>query len=79
MGICVEKIPHSCGSLNGLQVFQHEDGHYDGYCFACKKFVEHPYGEKEPPPKQPFKPPSQEDLNEITTFPIPDLTALLIS
>lgn len=41
--ICVEKLPHSCGSKDGLQVFQKEDGSYDGYCFACKTLVADPY------------------------------------
>ena len=76
MGICIEKLPHSCGSLNGLQVFQHEDGSYDGYCFACKKIVENPYGDNVPPPNRQPKQITQEELDEIYTYPIPDLTQL---
>ena len=77
MSVCLEKLPHSCGSLNGLQVFQHEDGRVDGYCFACKKMVEHPYGDNVPPPAV-DKPrvTTKEDLDEINSFPIPDLTSL---
>lgn len=41
--VCVEKLAHSCGSKDGLQVFQKEDGSYDGYCFACSTFVANPY------------------------------------
>jgi twinkle protein len=41
---CIEKLPHDkCGSKNGLQVFQKEDGTYDGYCFACGTVVPNPY------------------------------------
>lgn len=45
-GACVEKLPHSCGSRNGLQVFAKEDGTYDGYCFSCKRYVPNPYEDK---------------------------------
>lgn len=44
MGQCLVKIPHSCGSRDGLQVFEQEDGSLDGYCFPCKKRVAHPLG-----------------------------------
>lgn len=47
MGICLQKIPHSCGTKTGLQVFaREEDGSVDGFCFACSKYVRHPYGEE---------------------------------
>ena len=45
MGNCVEKLPHSCGSQDGLQVFEGEDG-YNGYCYACNTFVPDPYKNK---------------------------------
>jgi len=32
-GKCIEKLPHSCGTRDGLQVFEKEDGTYDGYCY----------------------------------------------
>lgn len=44
MSNCVEKIPHSCGSGDGLQVFQEDDGSVNGYCFACGTYVDDPYG-----------------------------------
>lgn len=44
MGACLDKIPHSCGSGNGLQVFEREDGSVDGYCFACDTYERNPYG-----------------------------------
>jgi twinkle protein len=43
MSNCVEKLPHKCGSGDGLQVFQQEDGSVDGYCFACGKHEPDPY------------------------------------
>lgn len=43
---CIEKLPHSCGSSNGLQVFTNEEGGYNGYCFACNTYVSDPYGDK---------------------------------
>lgn len=36
---CVTKLSHSCGSSDGLQVFQNKDGGYDGYCFSCGVFI----------------------------------------
>mgnify|MGYP000580324172 CR=1 FL=1 len=42
MSQCVEKLPHDCGSGDGLQVF-HNGKNYDGYCFACDTYVEYPY------------------------------------
>lgn len=47
MGICVEKIRHdipTCGH-NALQVFQEDDGSYNGWCFACGTFVPNPYSD----------------------------------
>ena len=45
-GVCVDKIPHSCGTTDGLQVYaDSESGNVNGYCFSCKKFVPNPYGE----------------------------------
>lgn len=46
MGICLDKTSHSCGTRQGLQVFEREDGSVDGYCFSCKTYVRHPYGEE---------------------------------
>lgn len=43
MGQCLDKTAHSCGTSNGLQVFEREDGTVDGYCFPCNTYVRHPY------------------------------------
>lgn len=45
-GKCVERLPHSCGTRQGLQVFQNDDGTYSGYCFHCFKYVDNPYEDK---------------------------------
>ena len=45
MGICIDKIGHSCGTTKGLQVYANEEtGLIDGYCFSCLKPVKDPYG-----------------------------------
>ncbi len=43
MSHCVEKLPHSCGSSDGLQVFEDNQGKISGYCFACQTYVPDPY------------------------------------
>ena len=66
MGKCLEKLPHTCGTRQGLQVFAKEDGGVDGYCFACDTVVEHPYGAPKmakdiPKPEKP----SEEEVAEL--------------
>lgn len=47
MGIVIDKLPHGCGTTQGLNVFAYEDTNkVDGYCFACSKYVRHPYGKE---------------------------------
>lgn len=45
MAVCVEKLPHSCGSRNGLQVFE-DNGEYTGFCFSCSTYIPDPYEDK---------------------------------
>ncbi|HLS54348.1 MAG TPA: DnaB-like helicase C-terminal domain-containing protein [Tissierellaceae bacterium] len=45
MAVCVEKLPHSCGTRDGLQVFE-EEGKYTGYCFSCDTYIRNPYEDK---------------------------------
>ncbi len=45
MGVCLTKLPHSCGTRQGLQVYEKEDGTVDGYCWSCKTYVANPYGQ----------------------------------
>lgn len=49
MSKCIEKLPHrtdKCNSNSGLQVFQRDDGKYDGFCFACGTHVPDPYSDR---------------------------------
>ncbi len=79
MGVCIDKLPHNCGTKKGLQVFVNEEtGRIDGYCFACKTAVRHPYGEEKtinevelPEPKTPEQ--IQAELAEVDTFPVVDV------
>jgi twinkle protein len=73
---CIEKIKHSCGSY-ALQVFQHENGKYDGFCFACGKYEADPYGDKpaDYKPKAWVKTPEQiqQEIHEIGEYKTVDL------
>ncbi len=80
MGICVEKLPHNtdnCNSSSGLQVYEDEDGGYNGYCWACDTFVTDPYKDK---PKG-YKPVSikkdpavvAQEIWDISQYPIVDV------
>lgn len=44
MSKCLVKLPHECGSSDGLQVFS-EGNKVTGYCFACSTYVPDPFGE----------------------------------
>lgn len=72
-GVVVDRIPHSCGSNRGLNIFQNEGGEYSGWCFSCKTYVHDPYHDK---PKD-YKPPIgfkkspeeiQKELEAIDSF-----------
>ena len=63
-GKCVEKLPHSCGSRRGLQVFQKEAGSYDGFCFSCGTAVTDPYKDKPEGYKPAYNPKTDEEIQE---------------
>lgn len=44
--VCIEKLPHTCGTRSGLQVFLNDDETISGYCFSCNKYIPNPYGNK---------------------------------
>lgn len=74
MGLCVDKLPHSCGASRALQVFQQEDGSVDGYCFSCGETVDDPYGDKPTPEFKPHDPEKEAaDLREVVSYPTVDL------
>jgi len=79
MGIPIDKLPHSCGTRQGLQVFANEEtGKVDGWCFACNKYIANPYGEEKtiddvdmPQPKSPEE--IEAEVLEISGLPTVDV------
>lgn len=72
-GEVVERLPHSCGTRRGLNVFKNPDGTYSGWCFQCKKYIPNPYEDKPADYKPPvgFKKTQEEvdkELNAIAHF-----------
>lgn len=64
MALCIETLPHSCGSSDALQVFGEEDGSVTGYCFSCDTYVSHPYGEEGVPVNRKLKRKTSEQIQE---------------
>lgn len=79
MGKCVEKLPHSCGSRDALQVFEETDGSYHGYCFACATYIHNPYNDKpagyKPAVIKKTEEEIQAELKEIQGYQVLDLPA----
>lgn len=79
MGVCIDKLPHSCGTKDGLQVFANEEtGHVNGWCFACSLFVPNPYGKPKTLdevelPKAKSDEDVQKELAEINSYPTLDV------
>lgn len=78
MGICIDKLPHHCGTRKGLQVFANEDGKVNGYCYSCATFVANPYGEEKTVddiglPKPKTEKEIQAEIAEIKGYPVVDL------
>jgi twinkle protein len=60
---CIEKLPHSCGSSDGLQVFE-ADGKYSGFCFVCNTYVDNPYEDRPEGYKPTVKIKTEEDIKK---------------
>ena len=81
MGVCLDKLPHSCGTRKGLQVFaDDETGKVNGWCFSCQTFVANPYGKEVmaedldlPEPKSEAQ--IQEEIAEISGYQVLDVKA----
>jgi twinkle protein len=80
MGQCLVKLPHSCGSRDGLQVFENDDGALTGYCFSCKTYISNPLGEgkgaADIPVAQRLRKTTEEvaaELEEISGYQVMDL------
>ena len=79
MSVCIDKLPHECGTRRGLQVFADEEtGKVDGYCFSCGTYVPDPYGEPKtvddvelPEPKSEEE--IQEEIDEVLSFNVVDV------
>ena len=70
MSHCIEKLPHTCGSSDGLQVFK-DNNKYTGYCFSCRTYVDDPYGGKLPvvTKRQKIDEEIDAELEEISSLP----------
>lgn len=77
MSHCIEKLPHTCGTSDGLQVFEDNQGNFNGYCFACDTYVADPYEGAEAPKANTRKSKSPEEvlaeLDDIGTYLCVDL------
>lgn len=79
MGTPIDKLPHSCGTSQGLQVFADEEtGKVNGYCFACSTFIANPYGKEKsidevdlPAPKSEEE--VLEEMADVFTYPCVDV------
>lgn len=73
----VEKLPHVCGTRDGLQVWVDEHGKYDGFCFSCRTPVPDPYENHDPSYKPVVRGKSEEqmreEMKEIASLPAMDL------
>lgn len=79
-GTCLAKLPHSCSTKKGLQVFARDDGTVDGFCFSCGTYVRHPYDVETltntlPQPKVKTEEEVKEELYEVATYPSLDVEA----
>ena len=78
-GVCVAKLPHSCGTKSGLQVYADtEKNKVNGFCWACHTFVANPYGKERtlddielPEPKTDAE--IQAEIAEVAGYPVVDL------
>lgn len=70
-GNCLYKLPHSCGTRAGLQVFGREDGTVDGFCYSCNTYIRHPHGDEKKLADVPAKMrvvKTQEEIDEEIAF-----------
>ena len=74
-GQCIAKLPHECGTKQGLVVFQKDSGTIDGYCFSCDTVVNDPLEGKKPPKPPPKKTQEEIDaeLESISKLPSHDI------
>ena len=78
MGTLIDRLPHSCGTRQGLSVFAEEDGKVNGYCFACNSLVLNPYGVPKivgdlPPPKVKTDAEIEAEIAEVSGYQFLDI------
>ncbi len=75
-GRCIEKLPHSCGSHDALQIYLDNQGKYSGYCHACNTYVPSPYKEGNAPAikkTEKTKEEIKEEIEEVSILPVVSL------
>ena len=77
-GLLVGRMGHSCGSRQGLNLYEQENGNIDGYCYSCKTYEPDPLNgntmEKAGIARTAkTKEEVEEELNEIDSYPIKGL------
>lgn len=78
-GLCIDKLPHSCGTKKGLQVFaDSETNKVTGFCFSCQTFIANPYGVEKTAdqielPKPKTEAEIQAEIAEVDGYPIVDI------
>lgn len=83
-GINVGRMAHHCGSRQGLNLFEQENGNIDGFCFSCKTYEPDPLNgntmEKAGIARTAkTKEEIENELNEIDTYPVAALPTRKIS
>lgn len=79
MGTLVGRMAHHCGSRQGLNLYEEEDGRVTGWCFSCKQHEPDPLNgntmEQSGTPRTVRSPEEiKKELDEISTYPILGLT-----
>lgn len=73
-GQALTRLPHSCGTKEGLVVFGRDDGTVDGFCFSCNTYVRNPYGKEKlsedlPKPEKKSEEEIKKEIAEIFSYP----------
>lgn len=74
-GILVGRTGHSCGSRQGLNLYEQQDGRIDGFCFSCRTYEADPLGgntmEKAGVERSSRSPEEvKKELDEISHYPV---------
>lgn len=80
MGHAIDRLPHSCGTKQGLRAYLNDDGSISGFCFSCNSFVQSPYGDPKtikdiPKPKIKTEAEIKAEIAEVDGYQVLDLPA----